>query len=131
MLRAVVNMYRMFIPLPKRTGLWHLRGLGVSLGRIFGGPSIEPFLGEEVSPEGCIVPPPPELKTRPPKHGCDLKAQLGSAANSAKNKTGIFGISVLGGSEKSSFAMYLFGEQEKFDHFNAQKFLRCLRRQSS
>ena len=27
-------------------GLGHLRGPGVSLGRIFGVPSIEPFLGE-------------------------------------------------------------------------------------
>ena len=40
-------------------GQGHLRGPGVRLGRILGGLSIEPFLGEGgVRPEGSIDPPP-------------------------------------------------------------------------
>ena len=53
------------------SGPSHLRGPGVSLGRIFGGPSIELFLGWGVgsSQRGLyrLPPPPPELKTRPPQ----------------------------------------------------------------
>ena len=49
-------------------GLGHLQGLGVTLGRIFGVVSIEPFWGDGgVRPEGPIEPPlPAEPKTRPP-----------------------------------------------------------------
>ena len=49
-------------------GLGHPWGPGVRLGRILGGPSIEPFLGERgIWPEGSIDPPPrPETKARAP-----------------------------------------------------------------
>ena len=45
-------------------GPGHLRGLGVSLGRIFGGPSIEPFLGEGVFSQRAVSNPPPPPETR-------------------------------------------------------------------
>ena len=38
---------------------------GLGLGRIFGGPSIEPFFGGGVKPESCIDP--PKLKAHPPQ----------------------------------------------------------------
>ena len=46
-------------------GPGHLRGPGVSLGRILGVPSIEPF-GGGVGPEGSIDPPSPPPRKRKP-----------------------------------------------------------------
>ena len=48
-------------------GPGHLRGLGVSLGRILGGPSIEPFCwGVWSSQRAVSTPSPAKLKARPP-----------------------------------------------------------------
>ena len=52
-------------------GLGHLRGMRVSLGRIVGVPSIEPFGGGGVRPEGSIdppPPPPPRPEVKPRRH---------------------------------------------------------------
>ena len=46
-------------------GLGHLRGPGVSLGRILGVPSIEPFLERGGGGLAIVSPPPPKLKARP------------------------------------------------------------------
>ena len=48
-------------------GLGHPWGLGVRLGRILGGPSIEPFLGEGggASQRALSSPPPPLRKRKP------------------------------------------------------------------
>ena len=51
----------------------HLRGPGVSLGRILGGPSIEPFL--EGSSHRAVSTPPPHRKPAHP--GCSLKGDNG------------------------------------------------------
>ena len=59
-------------------GLGHLRGPGVSLGRILGVPSIEPFLGEGGSSQGALSASPsstespvaPERAQRKQGHGC-------------------------------------------------------------
>ena len=50
-------------------GLGHLRGPGVSLGRILGVQSVEPFWG---GPAGGLyrLPLPPQTKTRPPQREC-------------------------------------------------------------
>ena len=56
--------------------LGHLQGLGVNLGRIFGVPSIEPFLGEGGGlARGLYRPRPPQLKARPPKCRCHRRSQ--------------------------------------------------------
>ena len=46
-------------------GLGHLWGLGVSLGRILGVPSIEPFLGTGGLAMGLYRPPPPPIESPP------------------------------------------------------------------
>ena len=44
----------------------HLRGPGVSLSRILGGPSIEPFFGGGSSQRAVSTSPPPPVENRPP-----------------------------------------------------------------
>ena len=46
-------------------GPGHLRGPGVSLGRILGGPSIEPFWGWASSQGAVSTPPPPGVENPP------------------------------------------------------------------
>ena len=74
-------------------GLGHLQGPGVSLGRILGVPSIEPFLGEggRASQGALSPPPPPELKARLPQ------SKIFSGASQFRPKT-FFGASNNSGS---------------------------------
>ena len=59
-------------------GLGHLRGPGVSLGRILGVLSIEPLLGEGAGEGRALSTPPPlpETKTRPPQQWRTIRTSV-------------------------------------------------------
>ena len=69
-------------------GLGHLRGSGVSLGRILEGPSIEPFFWGGGLARGLYrtLRPPLQLKARPPKGNVDVV--VADITNNAGSLTG-------------------------------------------